>query len=159
MEAKYNTGDKKQVVFLQVNKDKVSYLVRKYGVRGFPSFVYVKPNTNANVATKFQDNRTYEEMKEWMEQLLILHGAKPVSNEDDDPVFLSGSDSDELSYQEDDIIAEIISKMQKGEDLDMDEDEDDELDNDGDIQELEIVSIEDVTTGEQIPFKIDGEDY
>lgn len=98
-------------------------------------------------------------MKEWMEQLLILHGAKPVSNEDDDPVFLSGSDSDELSYQEDDIIAEIISKMQKGEDLDMDEDEDDELDNDGDIQELEIVSIEDVTTGEQIPFKIDGEDY
>jgi len=53
MEAKYNTGDKKQVVFLQVNKDKVSYLVRKYGIRGFPSFVYVKPNTNANVATKF----------------------------------------------------------------------------------------------------------
>ena len=83
----------------------------------------------------------------------------PVSNEDDDPVFLSGSDSDELSYQEDDIIAEIISKMQKGEDLDMDEDEDDELDNDGDIQDLEIVSIEDVTTGEQIPFKVDGEDY
>jgi thioredoxin-related protein len=53
MEAKYNTEDKKQVVFFQVNKDKTSDLVRKYGVRGFPSFVYVKPGTRANVATKF----------------------------------------------------------------------------------------------------------
>ena len=94
MENKYNTEDKKQVVFFQVDKDNNSDIVRKYGVRGFPSFVYIKPNTNGNVATKFQDNRVYEEMKDWMEQLLILHGAKSVTDEDDDPVFMSGSDSE-----------------------------------------------------------------
>ena len=30
---------------------------------------------------------------------------------------------------------------------------------DEEIEELEIVSIEDATTGQQIPFKIDDEDY
>ena len=99
-------------------------------------------------------------MKDWMEQLLILHGAKPLTDEDDDPVFLSGSDSED-GYQEDDILSEIIKKLQSGEGLDSlmeNEDQEEDID-DEEIEELEIVSIEDATTGEQIPFKIDGEDY
>lgn|ERR1740117_1242846 len=114
MELKYNTPELKQIVFFQVDKDVNSYLVRKYGIRGFPSFVYVKPNTNANVATKFQESRTYEDMREWMENLLLLHGAKPVSEDDEDPVFMNDavvSKDDDGSYQEDNIMNEIIKKI------------------------------------------------
>ena len=149
-----------------MNKDKISYLVRKYGVRGFPSFVYVKPKTNANVATKFQDNRTYEDMREWMEHLLILHGAKSLSQDDEDPVFLTDTDT-ESGYQEDDILMEIIAKIQRGEDLDslfndevdFDQEDFDGDEDDEDDQELEIVSIFDATTGEDVPFNVDGEDF
>ena len=66
--SKYNDGDYKQVVFLQADKDNNSYLMRKYGVRGFPSFVYVKPGTNGKTANRFQENRSYEALKRWMEK-------------------------------------------------------------------------------------------
>ena len=68
MEAKYNDGDYKQVVFLQADKDELSYLLRKYGVRSFPTFVYVKPGTNGKTANRFQENRSYESLKKWMEK-------------------------------------------------------------------------------------------
>ena len=50
LETKYNDGEYKQVIFLQADKDDTSYLMRKYGVRSFPTFVYVKPGTNGKTA-------------------------------------------------------------------------------------------------------------
>ena len=53
-------------------------------------------------------------MREWMENLLLLHGAKPVSEDDEDPVFMNDaadSKDGDSSYQEDNILNEIIKKI------------------------------------------------
>ena len=42
-----------QVAFFQMNKDGNMPLCRQYGVRGFPSFVYVKAGSAGKIATKF----------------------------------------------------------------------------------------------------------
>ena len=44
-----------QVEFFVVDKDNAFELTKKYGVRAYPSFVYVKPGTNAHIATKYSD--------------------------------------------------------------------------------------------------------
>ena len=111
MEAKYNDGDYKQVVFLQADKDELSYLLRKYGVRSFPTFVYVKPGTNGKTANRFQENRSYESLKKWMEKEVILHGGEVLNEEEEDPVFLNKASDDDLAMEEDDEISEMIKRM------------------------------------------------
>jgi len=76
----------KQVAFFQVNKDNNQELCRKYGVRGFPSFVYVKTGPGGRVATKFHGERSYEGMVKWMQKLLKMNGAVKLVD-DEEPVF------------------------------------------------------------------------
>jgi len=73
-----------QIVFLQVNKDTVPEIVRKYGARGFPSFFYVKPGMNGRVASRFSEERDYGSLKKWMNKLVTVHGGV-VEVEDEEP--------------------------------------------------------------------------
>ena len=83
-------------------------LCRQYGVRGFPSFVYVKAGSAGRIATKFQGQRSYEGMLQWMQKLMKMNGGVKMI-EDDDPVFekdpdeledaiLDGDDDEEQEY-------------------------------------------------------------
>lgn len=93
-------------------------LLKKYGARRFPSFYYVKPETNAKVATRFTFDREYEEMYKWMNKLITIHGGvkygeeeellniHPLEDEDGDDELISeeeiqfdGYDLEKLSAQ------------------------------------------------------------
>ena len=142
--------------------------MRKYGVKSFPSFVYVKPGNNGKTATRFQEARSYETLKRWMEKLIILHGGEPMA-EEEDPVFISDEKDDDLAMEEDDEISEMIKRLKRAkvkmpknvempepeEEHDHDHEEEDEDEED----ETEIVSIVDTTTGEELNFHIEGEDF
>ena len=45
----------------------VSY---KYSVQSFPTFIYVQPNTKGLKAMVYRGDRTYDDMKTWMEEIL-----------------------------------------------------------------------------------------
>jgi hypothetical protein len=73
--------------------------------------VYVKPGTNGKTANRFQENRSYESLKKWMEKQVILHGGEVLNEEEEDPVFLNEASDDELAMEEDDEISEMIKRM------------------------------------------------
>lgn len=58
------------VQFLKVDGQVLSDIARKYGVKGFPAFYYIYPNTQGMQAIKFSANRSYQAMKSWMKRLL-----------------------------------------------------------------------------------------
>ena len=92
---------------MQIGKDKVPELLRKYGARRFPSFYYVKPETNAKVATRFSAEREYEEMYKWMNKLITVHGGIKYGEEEEllnihslDDDDEEGEDGEDLSSEE-----------------------------------------------------------
>ena len=72
-----------QVAFFQINKSVAPEIVRKYGARRYPCFYYVKPETNAKVATRFTAERNYEEMYRWMNKLITVHGGIKYGEEEE----------------------------------------------------------------------------
>ena len=88
MEKKY--GD--QVKFMVIDKDRASSLTRKYKVHAFPTFVYIKPETNAHTATTFNEDRDYSDMKKWMEKMVRMHGGKLLTHDFDEPTFEDDDD-------------------------------------------------------------------
>ena len=82
---------------------------------------------------------------------------------EEDPVFLNADGDDELAMEEDDEISEMIKRMKAAHlrlpnDISDDEDEEDDHEHDEEV-ETEIVSIVDATTGEELNFHIEGEDF
>ena len=85
-----------------MNKDSNMELCRKYGVRGFPSFVYVKAGSSGRIATKFQGQRSYEKMLKWMHKLMKMNGGVKLVD-DEDPVFEKNPDElEDVLLDEDD---------------------------------------------------------
>ena len=85
-----------------LDKDDNRELMRKYKVNGFPSFFYIKPNSNAHTSTEYNDKIRASNMKKWMIKMIHLHGGHKITNEYDDPTFEEDDDEDdELSSKED----------------------------------------------------------
>ena len=42
----------------------------KYSVQSYPTFVYVQPNSRGLKAVVYRDDRTYDDMKAWMQEIM-----------------------------------------------------------------------------------------
>lgn len=64
-----------------MNKVNSPELIKRFGVRGYPSFVYVAASTGGKYSHKFSKNRTYENLLKWMHEQLHIGGATKIEDE------------------------------------------------------------------------------
>jgi hypothetical protein len=55
---------------LKIDGNQIYELSHKYSVQSFPTFVYIKPNTRGMKGVTFDQDRTYQSMKYWMQEML-----------------------------------------------------------------------------------------
>ena len=68
-----------------------------------PAFVYLKPRSNAKVATVFNEGGTLTALREWMDRMIRMHGGRIIDHDFDEPDFEDDDDGDdELSSVVDD---------------------------------------------------------
>ena len=74
---------KEKIQFLIINKE-LREISSKYHASRFPSIYYVKPDNNAKKGQKFEDQRNYENVLDWMRMKCRMHGAKLIVDEEEE---------------------------------------------------------------------------
>lgn len=64
------TTARNDIIFFTIDGTKVHELRRRYKVPGFPSFIYIEPNTKGKKAHNFERQRSKEALVDWMDHLL-----------------------------------------------------------------------------------------
>jgi len=67
-------GDQFEV--LQINKEELPEVKKKYFINSYPTFMYITPFQNARTATKYEEDKSYEDLLDWMRLKLRTHDAK-----------------------------------------------------------------------------------
>ena len=93
-----------QVIFLQINKDELPDIKSKYHVSRYPSFYYIKPFENARDGVRFEDERNYENVLEWMRMKVRTNGGLMVVDEaeveeEEEVVFTEEPDEDDFETE------------------------------------------------------------
>lgn len=119
----------KTVKFINLDKDVVFDIKQKYKVFSYPRILYIAPKTQGNKYFSFTDDRTHDNVFDWMRYRLKTHGAKLVKE-----------DTKPLNYDEFNEEVKITTFKVADEDEFMNE----------------IVSIHDANNQENVEFEVDS---
>ena len=73
--------------------------------------MYIKPKTNAHTATMFNENRSYDDMKKWMDKMIRMHGGKAITHDFDEPSFEDDEDGDDELSSVEDTFEDLFQEM------------------------------------------------
>ena len=71
-----------QVAFVQVNKIHID-ITRKYSVSRYPSFYHLSGKNNKD-GTRYSEQRTYDDLLEWMRMKARTNGCKLIVDEEEE---------------------------------------------------------------------------